>query len=405
MTFSSSRRAARGPVSVQQSSDGAIWKGATPINTSVKCGAMLNSAFTPAGSGGDSGSSASEDAASSPALMTTPPPRVSSRTTRSASASARAMLSPGLLSPAGSPRDASPRASRSAASLAGAGAPTLSTCQQVKSSRLGTKVHSRKADFSSGAGGEGSIGGSVAAGMGTTDHKAARHLELGSGSSPGGSRASAKGSSNPAAVAELAPASLRGGSARGAFRRGGSSGEVSDLKIGDFGSAVLRKQWCWEEGDGGYAAPELLREHEPTPHADMYSFGAMVYEWTTGVRLPRSGPAREGQVAMPSSRSLALRSLVKRLLSPQPSDRPSAQEVLSRGYPGSLGTGTPTVQPGRGQPMDAIGRESKPGGIKSADPVGLDPEWGQAGPSGAQMGSEPSGTLGWSHLSPRLDRS
>lgn len=43
------------------------------------------------------------------------------------------------------------------------------------------------------------------------------------------------------------------------------------LKIGDFGLAVLRRQWEWEEGDGAYVAPELLREHEPGPEVRMVS--------------------------------------------------------------------------------------------------------------------------------------
>lgn len=43
------------------------------------------------------------------------------------------------------------------------------------------------------------------------------------------------------------------------------------LKIGDFGLAVLRRQWEWEEGDGAYVAPELLREHEPGSEVSMVS--------------------------------------------------------------------------------------------------------------------------------------
>jgi membrane-associated tyrosine/threonine-specific cdc2-inhibitory kinase len=102
-----------------------------------------------------------------------------------------------------------------------------------------------------------------------------------------------------------------------------------DLKIGDFGLAVPRKLWEWEEGDGAYVAPELLQEKEPGPEADMYSFGAMVYEWATGSKLPRSGPAREGQVEMPLSISEQLGNLVCSLLNPNPAQRPSASKVLA----------------------------------------------------------------------------
>ena len=44
----------------------------------------------------------------------------------------------------------------------------------------------------------------------------------------------------------------------------------------------------WEEGDGEYVAPELLRGFAPTPAADIYSLGATVYESLTGgALLPR----------------------------------------------------------------------------------------------------------------------
>ncbi|CAM6123838.1 unnamed protein product [Calypogeia fissa] len=100
------------------------------------------------------------------------------------------------------------------------------------------------------------------------------------------------------------------------------------LKIGDFGLAVPRRLWEWEEGDGGYVAPELLREEEPGPAADMYSFGAMVYEWATHTKLPRSGPLREGRVELPETRSRSLENLVRALLNPNPSKRPTATEVI-----------------------------------------------------------------------------
>lgn len=101
------------------------------------------------------------------------------------------------------------------------------------------------------------------------------------------------------------------------------------LKIGDFGLAVPRKLWEWEEGDGGYLAPELLQEKEPGPEADIYSFGAMVYEWATSKKFPRSGPAREGFIKLPTWRSKRLRTLVKAMLNPDPAKRPSASAILT----------------------------------------------------------------------------
>eukprot|EP00249_Psilotum_nudum_P002955 c16253_g1_i2 orf=258-1373(+) len=101
------------------------------------------------------------------------------------------------------------------------------------------------------------------------------------------------------------------------------------LKVGDFSLAVPEDCWDWEEGDGGYVAPELLRELEPGPEADMYSFGSMVYEWATGQRLPSSIPERESFIEVPAYRSVALQSLVQALLNPSPLERPSARQVLS----------------------------------------------------------------------------
>ncbi|GJP52737.1 hypothetical protein CLOM_g11822 [Closterium sp. NIES-68] len=62
-----------------------------------------------------------------------------------------------------------------------------------------------------------------------------------------------------------------------------------NLKIGDFGRAVWEQRWEWEEGDGGYLAPELLQDEPPTTATDMYSFGAMLFEMVFTTRLPRSG--------------------------------------------------------------------------------------------------------------------
>ena len=45
-------------------------------------------------------------------------------------------------------------------------------------------------------------------------------------------------------------------------------------------SAVVVQEW--EEGDGEYVAPELLRGCGPSPAADVYSLGATIYECLTG---------------------------------------------------------------------------------------------------------------------------
>lgn len=102
-----------------------------------------------------------------------------------------------------------------------------------------------------------------------------------------------------------------------------------DLKIGDFGLAVIGTEWDWEEGDGAYVAPELLQGGDPSPSADMYSFGAMLYEWASGIQLPRSRPAREGDLILPPGRSASLEKLVRSLLLRNPQKRPTATDVLA----------------------------------------------------------------------------
>lgn len=73
-------------------------------------------------------------------------------------------------------------------------------------------------------------------------------------------------------------------------------------KIGDFGVAwVAGKGWEVQDGDGGYVAPETLNlcrrrsnlgdeeddfKTEPTDRADVFSFGATLYEAACGARVP-----------------------------------------------------------------------------------------------------------------------
>lgn len=57
------------------------------------------------------------------------------------------------------------------------------------------------------------------------------------------------------------------------------------FKVGDFGIAVrVPVTGGWEEGDGRYVAPELLRRsNAPTAAADVYSLGATILHSATGV--------------------------------------------------------------------------------------------------------------------------
>jgi len=101
-------------------------------------------------------------------------------------------------------------------------------------------------------------------------------------------------------------------------------------RIGDFGLAVARESKDWEEGDGDYVAPELLRSGgEPSPAADVFSLGATLYECATGKKLPRrEGSAQAAEVAL-QGRPEALQKLVGAMLLPEPASRPLALQVAA----------------------------------------------------------------------------
>ncbi|QDZ23593.1 serine/threonine protein kinase [Chloropicon primus] len=116
--------------------------------------------------------------------------------------------------------------------------------------------------------------------------------------------------------------------------------------IGDFGLAVLGQLgWDWEEGDGRYLAPELLDdEAQATSKADVYSFGAVLFESCTGRTIPTNRIELEsgsGGGEVPGSfKDLIARELLScgvpdslcdmiyPMLSFKPQDRPSAHQLI-----------------------------------------------------------------------------
>jgi len=102
-------------------------------------------------------------------------------------------------------------------------------------------------------------------------------------------------------------------------------------KIGDLGLAcALDEDWDWEEGDGGYVAPELLNlfpGEKPTPAADVFSFGVSVYEISSGCKFPRGATPRAQAPGLPEGRSSQLSQLIHACLMLNPLERPSAAEV------------------------------------------------------------------------------
>lgn len=104
------------------------------------------------------------------------------------------------------------------------------------------------------------------------------------------------------------------------------------LRLGDFGLAVLRHLWDWEEGDGDYVAPELLDlKNKASPAADMFSLGATLFECAVGRKLPRGVPQNMAIAEMQNhSVSQPMQNMVAALLNSNPDERPSAQVVAQQ---------------------------------------------------------------------------
>ncbi|OUS43438.1 protein kinase Wee1 [Ostreococcus tauri] len=104
-------------------------------------------------------------------------------------------------------------------------------------------------------------------------------------------------------------------------------------KIGDFGLAyVMESGWDWEEGDGGYLAPELLNlfpGQYPSPSADVFSLGVTLYEVASGLKFPRGATPRMAIPPLPEGRSAELARLIAGCLDFDPAKRATAQEVAN----------------------------------------------------------------------------
>ena len=97
-------------------------------------------------------------------------------------------------------------------------------------------------------------------------------------------------------------------------------------KLTDYGSVnVVRQLRTENPGSLAYAAPEASNPRLQSPKMDIYSFGALILEMLTG-RLPtpedRPGMSRKIQHEQ-------LLHLIRRNLSENPEDRPSASAIIS----------------------------------------------------------------------------
>ncbi|XP_067433142.1 membrane-associated tyrosine- and threonine-specific cdc2-inhibitory kinase-like isoform X1 [Thunnus thynnus] len=117
------------------------------------------------------------------------------------------------------------------------------------------------------------------------------------------------------------------------------------LKLGDFGLLLELKQNSTDpvegkvkediqEGDPRYMAPELLRG-EYGPAADVFSLGVSILELACNIEVPNGGEGwqqlRQGYLPsqFTSGLSAELQTVLRMMLAPEPSDRPTVSELLA----------------------------------------------------------------------------
>ncbi|XP_039154644.1 LOW QUALITY PROTEIN: wee1-like protein kinase [Eucalyptus grandis] len=106
-------------------------------------------------------------------------------------------------------------------------------------------------------------------------------------------------------------------------------------KLGDFGCAtLLNSSLPVEEGDARYMPQEILNDNfDHLDKVDIFSMGASMYELIRGSPLPESGPQflnlREGKLPLLPGHSLHFQNLLKVMMDPDPTTRPSAKELVA----------------------------------------------------------------------------
>ncbi|XP_038876752.1 wee1-like protein kinase [Benincasa hispida] len=104
------------------------------------------------------------------------------------------------------------------------------------------------------------------------------------------------------------------------------------FKLGDFGCVtLLDKSLPIEEGDARYMPQEILNErYDYLDKVDIFSLGAAIYEIVRGSTLPEMHfmNLKEGKLPLLPGHSLQFQNLIKAMVDPDPTRRPSAREVL-----------------------------------------------------------------------------
>lgn len=103
-------------------------------------------------------------------------------------------------------------------------------------------------------------------------------------------------------------------------------------KLGDFGLArmKLRSERTYERKGGWYVAPEVKNGQEPSEKSDVYSLGVIFLELLTGDRYPSSlGRLEKMRIGTSQGTLRAVKSLIEKMIDPDPFNRPTIKEVLN----------------------------------------------------------------------------